>query len=108
MENTIEINGTTYTRNAQPSDLVLVRTYSAGVHFGELVSHEGTEVVLLNARRLWKWSGANTLNEVSQDGVDLSESKISKRVPSITLTEAIEIIPMSAKAAKEMDCDGHW
>lgn len=37
---------------------VIVRTYSAGVHVGELVSHKGTEVTLKNARRIWKWVGA--------------------------------------------------
>lgn len=30
---------------------VVVRTYSAGVHCGELVSRKGQEVVLANARR---------------------------------------------------------
>jgi hypothetical protein len=48
--------------------MVIIRTYSAGVHFGELVSQEGKEVVLKNARRIWSWRGANTLNEVSLVG----------------------------------------
>lgn len=101
------INGKTYVRQVAASDLVLVRTYSAGVHFGVLESREGSVVVLLNARRLWRWTGANTLNEVSQEGVDLSGSKISKQVPSITFTQAIEIIPMSTKAANGM-CHDNW
>ena len=36
---------------------VSVRTYSAGVFAGELVSRKGQEVVMANARRLWMWSG---------------------------------------------------
>jgi hypothetical protein len=81
---------------------VLVRTYSAGVHFGYLEYREGKEVVLSNARRLWRWYGAFTLSEVSQDGV-APHSRISKTVPEITLTEAIEIIPISEKAKESFD-----
>jgi hypothetical protein len=42
---------------------VIVRTYSAGVHFGRLVARRGKEVDLADARRIWFWKGANTLNE---------------------------------------------
>jgi hypothetical protein len=72
----------------------IVRTYSAGVHIGEVVSVEGTSVVLKNARRLWKWAGALTLNEVSSLGINRTESKISRHVESICLLQAIEIIPV--------------
>ena len=75
---------------------VLVRTFSAGVHMGTLISRTGTEVELAHARRLWKWSGAFTLNEVSQGNFNRKESRISKPVPRITLLEAIEIIPLAA------------
>ena len=74
----------------------LVRTYSAGVHVGEVTSIDGTQVVLRNARRLWKWSGAFTLNAVATSGVDRSNSRISIAVPTITLTQAIELIPVAA------------
>ena len=37
---------------------VMVRTYSAGVFAGELVSRKGQEVILKNARRIWYWAGA--------------------------------------------------
>lgn len=74
---------------------VIVRTYSAGVHIGTIKSREGREVVLKNARRLWNWSGAFTLNAVSQTGIDRKNSRISIPVPSITLLEAIEILPVA-------------
>lgn len=97
------IDGIKYTPEIIVSgDIVLVRTYSAGVHFGRLKSRTGKEVVLTNARRLWSWKGACSLSQVAIDGVDLNTSKISVMVPEITLTEAIEIIPMSKEAAKMM------
>ncbi len=70
---------------------VVVRTYSAGAHCGRLVERTGREVVLAEARRIWQWSGAYTLHEVAAAGVS-AESKISCVVPTIVLTEAIEVI----------------
>lgn len=84
------------------SDIVLVRTYSAGVHFGYLKHRKGKEVILTNARRLYLWSGALSLSEVAVNGVELKNSKITVNVPEILLTEAIEIIKMTEKAAKQM------
>jgi len=80
---------------------VVVRTYSAGVHMGTLVSQKGQEVVLENARRLWSWVGAFTLSEVATNGV-AAGSKMSVAVPSITLTQAIEIIQVSPVTAKSL------
>ena len=81
---------------------VLVRTYSAGVHYGTLVKRSGKEVVLANARRIWYWRGANTLHEISLRGLDKG-SKVSESVESITLTEAIEIIPCAPAGCSSLD-----
>ena len=76
---------------------VLVRTYSAGVHVGTLVSARGERVVLRDASRVWRWRGANTLHELSLRGPDRTQhTRISECVAEITLTEAIEIIPIAA------------
>ena len=93
----------TVTRNpkAEPN-YVLVRTYSAGVHIGTLASRDGQEVVLNDARRIWSWKGANTLHEISLRGV-AQGSRISESVPTVTLTQAIEIIPCSPEARANLD-----
>lgn len=82
--------------------VVLVRTFSAGVHFGALENRKGKEVVLTGARRIWFWKGANTLHEIALHGVSVSGSKVSEAVPEITLTEAIEVIPMAVEAVAAM------
>lgn len=82
-------------------DVVLVRTYSAGVHVGRLVRRDGMEVVLGEACRVWRWGGANTLNELSQRGGDKT-TRISEPVPEIVLTEAIEVIRCSEAAARAL------
>ena len=73
----------------------IIRTYSAGVHIGTIKSIEGQVVTLSNARRLWKWAGAFTLNEVATRGVNRANSRISQPVSEIVLFQAIEVIPLS-------------
>ena len=80
---------------------VIVRTHSAGVHFGTLASKEGKEVVLKNARRIWYWEGAFTLSAVAVSGVG-KKSKLSISVPEILLTEAIEILLCSEEATDNL------
>jgi hypothetical protein len=77
---------------------VIVRTYSAGAHFGYLKARDGKEVQLEKSRRLWRWFGAWTLSEIAASGLDVKKSKIGAPV-SIVLTEAIEIIDCTAEAA---------
>ena len=81
----------------------IVRTYSAGVHFGEVVEKEGTEVILKNARRLWYWKAKQSisLSAVAKYGLD-SESKIAPLVPQIWL-DAIELIPVTEDIAKNIE-----
>lgn len=78
------------------SDEVIIRTDTAGVHIGTIKSRQGREVILLNARRLWKWAGAFTLNAVATQGVDRANSRISVAVPEIELFNACEAIPVIA------------
>jgi hypothetical protein len=88
---------------------VIVRTYSAGVFAGELVSRNGKEVELSNARRLWRWAGAASLSELAVRGVSLpDECKFPVAVPSITLTEAIEIIPATVEARQSIERVREW
>ena len=89
------------TSNGQIGKYVVVRTYSAGVHVGVLRERCGKEVVLGDARRLWQWQGALTLNEVASAGV-ASGSKISTTAPEVCLTEAIEVITCTEAAEENL------
>jgi len=92
----------TKTKKNPSTGIVLVRTYSAGVHFGKLKSRNGTEATLTDARRIWRWRGANTLSEVATKGVAQEYTRISEPVPEILLTQAVEIIPVSGEALATM------
>jgi len=82
---------------------VIVRTESAGVHFGYLKSRNGKEVELERSRRIWRWYGAWTLNEIATVGLDISKSKISAPVSLILLLESIEVIDMTPNAVKLLE-----
>ena len=75
---------------------VVVRTYSAGVHFGRLYRRDGRECVLTAARRIWSWDGAASLHQLAIDGV--SGGRISIEIHWILITEAIEFLPLTDKA----------
>src|SRR3990172_6084193 len=79
--------------------LVLVRTVGAGVHVGRLVRVDGITVELKDASRIWRWRGAHTLHELATTGASAEYTRISVRVPAITLLHGTEIIPVTATAS---------
>ena len=91
---TIMIDGVEYAPVQKHEDkpLVITRARDSGVHVGRLLRREGREVELADARRIWHWKGANTLNEVAVDGV-AKGSKVSQPVSSIILLDVCEVIP---------------
>ncbi len=82
----------------------IIRTYTAGVHFGEIAEKSGSEVVVKNSRRLWQWKAKESisLSAVAVHGIDESGSKICEPVGSIWL-DAIELIPCSDAAIKSIE-----
>lgn len=86
---------------------VIVRTYSAGVHFGYLVRRYGKKVTLERSRRLWRWWGAGgiALSGVATHGLSADPDKVSRvdSPVSIVLSEAIEVIEATAAAAASIE-----
>ena len=82
---------------------VIIRTYSAGVWFGHLKEKSGNEVILTEARRMWRWwcKESISLSGVALHGINQEKSRIAGAVESVWL-EAIEIIPVSGKAAESI------
>ena len=82
---------------------VIVRTYSAGVFAGNLVSQKGQEVVIEDARRIWYWAGAASLSELAVRGTTKpNDCKFPVAVPKIKLTQAIEIIYCTKEGEKSI------
>lgn len=83
----------------------IVRTYASGVHFGEVVKQSGRMVEIKNCRRLWRWQADESisLSSVAVNGVRPNECKFPETVETQTILDALEIIPVSDKAAKSID-----
>lgn len=92
------------TLNSMIGQKCIIRTYSAGVWFGEIAEKSGNEVIVKNARRMWRWWAAESisLSAVAMHGINHDKSKIAEAVPSVWL-EAIELIPASEKAISSID-----
>ncbi len=77
----------------------LIRTYSAGVHIGDVVwinPENSMEVKLENALRLWKWEGGGlSLSAVANNGI--KGGRLNK-TGEVMLTNVIEFIPTTDAA----------
>lgn len=88
---------------------MIIRTENAGVFAGTIISKNGNEVSLINARRLWYWEGAASLSELAIKGVATpNKCKFPKAVPKITLLQVIEIIPATDEAMKSIEAVKIW
>jgi hypothetical protein len=88
---------------------VIVRTYSAGVFAGTLVSRTGQEVVLRDARRLWYWRGAASLSELAVRGTSRpAECKFPAVVPRVELLQSVEILDVTPEARTSIESVPVW
>jgi hypothetical protein len=95
--------------NKEDGRYCIVRTYSAGVFAGELISRNGREVVLHNARRLWKWAGAASLSQLAMEGVkEPNDCLFPCEVARVELLEAIEILDCTPEAKMNIKAVPVW
>ena len=82
---------------------VIIRTYSAGVWAGTLKQKAGNEVILGDAKRLWRWWAKESisLSAVANYGINRDKSEIAPAVDNVWL-EAIEIIPTTKVSQKSI------
>ena len=116
--NEIEINGVAYIPKDSVTQMVpkldgmeycMVRTFSAGVFAGYIEKRDGKEAVLRNARRIWRWAGAASLSQLATDGTsEPNNCKFPVAVDKVTLTEVIEIIPITERAKKSIEGVPTW
>jgi len=116
-QKTIKIDGVEYVRKddkqmAQSTDeltYAIIRTYSAGCFAGYIKKRVGKEGTILNARRLWYWSGASSLSQLAMEGVkEPSNCKFPCEVKELILTEIIEVIPATKEAQESINSVPIW
>ncbi len=88
---------------------VIARSRDAGVFAGYLQEKKGENVTLVNARRLWYWSGAASLSQLSQEGVNKpNDCKFPCEVPEVELNQVCEILPVTEKAKLSINSVKVW
>ena len=99
-------------KRTSPNDerpYVIVRTYSAGCFAGRLVSRTGKEATVAQARRLWHWKGAASLSQLAVEGTSRpAECRFPIAVPSIDLTEVIEVITVTDAGRASIEAVPVW
>jgi hypothetical protein len=116
--NEIEVNGVKYVPKSTISEApeicadgyCIVRTRSAGVFAGWLPEWDGGLTgTVSNARRLWFWSGAASLSQLAMEGVkNPTACKFAMPVPTLMLTEIIEVILCSKAAFDNIRAVPEW
>ena len=87
----------------------IIRCDRSGVFFGEIAERSGREVTIRNARRLWYWYGAASLSQLAVDGTEKPYNcKFTVTVSSITVLDAIEILPCTTKAKESIMGVAEW
>lgn len=88
---------------------VIVRGDRSGVFAGNLESQEGRTVVLRNVRRLWRWCGATECLQIATEGVKRpKDCRFTLTADSITILDAIEVIPTTEKAEANIKAVHVW
>lgn len=115
---TIKINEVEYVRKDQMCcdvqdtnglPLVMIRSDRAGVFYGFLKSKTETTATLIKAKRVYYWSGAATLSQLSQSGTSKpNDCKIPEAISEITVTGVIEFINMTNVAFKSLESVKQW
>lgn len=77
----------------------LVRGDRSGVYAGVLKARQDRETVLTDARKIWYWQGATCLAQLASEGTSKPDGcKFPAPVAEVVITDAIEVIPCTAKA----------
>lgn len=98
-----------YVEEKENLQYVIVRGDRSGVFAGDLVNRFGQEVTLRNCRRLWYWNGAASISQLAADGTKKpSDCKFTVPVESITILDAIEIIPCTDAAEASIKAVREW
>ena len=94
---------------SQIGEKVIVRANMAGVFFGTLVSKKKDQVLLSNARKIYRWQGANTVEDMADKGFVNSENcKITVVVSEIEIYGVAQTLTCTEKAINNIEKISEW
>lgn len=95
--------------NNMDNTYYIVRCDRSGVFAGNIVERNGQEVTMSDARCLWYWDGAASLMQLAKDGTSVPRNcKFTVSVDSLTVLDAIEILPCTKTAEKSIRSVKEW
>ena len=87
----------------------LIRCDRSGVFAGYLKKLEGQNAIILQARRIFYWSGAASLSQLAIDGTSKpNDCKFPEAVSEIIVTDCIEVLAVTEKAQKSIASVKVW
>lgn len=87
----------------------IVRGDRSGVFYGEISRRDGSEVTMVNCRRIWYWAGANSISQLAQLGTTRpGDCNITVAVNEAVILDAIEINRCSDAAMAILDGVPEW
>jgi hypothetical protein len=89
---------------------VIVRSH-AGLFMGTLDEYhrESKTATILDARRLWYWTGAASLSQLAMEGTsNPKDCKFPCPVGRVIIPEVMEMLNVTAKAKKSIDGVPVW
>lgn len=119
-QNEVTINGKKYVlaetanlnQKAESKDGLeykLFRGDRSGVFVGYLKSLNGKDAVILEARRIWYWTGAASVSQLAIDGTNNpANCKFPEAVAKIQLTDVIEVLDVTSKAKASLESVKIW
>ena len=110
---TITIDGVEYAPVTPKlaENIFVIRSYAAGVFYGEIESRDYTPAGLVvkakNVKRIWSWSGACSLSQLATNGV-ADGTRISVSVPKEEIINVVEILRITPQALKSLEAQPTW
>lgn len=87
----------------------IIRADRAGVFLGQIAERRGSEVDLTNVRRIRYWSGAADVDALASFGPSRPrDCQFTKPVPSASVLNVIQIIPVSSAALSIFNEVPNW
>lgn len=76
----------------------IIRSGQSGVWCGDVVDRTGDTVTLNDARKIWRWRGANTTSDIASGGISEEYSRVAPPVDGAVILSVCEVLPASDEA----------
>ena len=88
---------------------VIVRSNLAGVFFGKLIAKNGEELTLEKARKFYYFSGANTVEDLANQGALNKENcKLTAPVDLIVISKFEQLLPCTKDSINQINSIPIW